>query len=194
MFLNQRNDIQSDFSHFTDESAYLNLSNHSVHVVPIICSEEEHKGMSLDERKKILKKLMAFIRHIDISYKTIYIEKKHIKDSIEATGKLSKQLSSLIRENMDLFCSFDVVKIYYDNGQVEVTRVLSSVFILENVEFRKVIPSQYRLFQVADLICTLKLTELKLENHTLSKSEKAFFEDERTLKKNYLKPIKKKEL
>ena len=150
--------------------------------------------MSLDERRKILKKLMAFIRHIDISYKTIYIEKKHIKDSIEATGKLSKQLSSLIRENMDLFCSFDVVKIYYDNGQVEVTRVLSSVFILENVEFRKVIPSQYRLFQVADLICTLKLTELKLENHTLSKSEKAFFEDERTLKKNYLKPIKKKEL
>ena len=65
--------------------------------------------MSLDERRKILKKLMAFIRHIDISYKTIYIEKKHIKDSIEATGKLSKQLSSLIRENMDLFCSFDVV-------------------------------------------------------------------------------------
>ena len=123
----------------------------------------------------------------------LFVQKKNIKDSIEATGKLSKQLSSLIRENMDLFYSFDVVKIYYDNGQVEVTRVLSSVFnaLLENVEFRKVIPSQYRLFQVADLICTLKLTELKLENHTLSKSEKAFFEDKRTLKKNYLKPIKK---
>ena len=177
VFHNQSNDIQFDLSHFNDELAYLNLSNHCVHAGPIIRSEEEYKGMSLDERRKILKKLMAFIRHIDISYKTIYIEKKHIKDSIEATGKLSKQ-------------------IYYDNGQVEVTRVLSSVFnaLLENVEFRKVIPSQYRLFQVADLICTLKLTELKLENHTLSKSEKAFFEDERTLKKNYLKPIKKKEL
>ena len=47
--------------------------------------------------------------------------------------------------------------------------------LLENVEFRKVIPSQYRLFQVADLICTLKLTELKLANNTLSKSEKPFF-------------------
>lgn len=71
-----------------------------------------------------------------------------------------------------------------------------SVFnaLLENVEFRKVIPSQYRLFQVADLICTLKLTELKLANHTLSKSEKTFFESERILKKNYLKPIKSKEL
>ncbi len=196
VFHNQNNDIQSDLEHFENELAHLNLPNHCVHAGPIIRSEEEYKGMSLDERRKILKRLMAFIRHINISYKTIYIEKKHITDSVEAIGKLSKQLSSIIRENIDLFCSFDVVKIYYDNGQVEVTRVLSSVFnaLLENVEFRKVIPSQYRLFQVADLICTLKLTELKLENHTLSKSEKTFFENERTLKKNYLKPIKIKEL
>ena len=196
VFHNQSNDIQSDLAHFEDELSYLNLPNHCVHAGPIIRSEEEYKGMTLDKRRKILKKLMAFVRHVDISYKAMYIKKKHIEDSIEATGKLSKQLSSLIRENMNLFCSFDVVKIYYDNGQVEVTRVLSSVFnaLLENVEFRKVIPSQYRLFQVADLICTLKLTELKLANHTLSKSEKTFFESERILKKNYLKPIKSKEL
>ena len=59
--------------------------------------------------------------------------------------------------------------LYYDNGQIEVARILSSVFnaLLENVEFRRVIPADYRLFQVADLICTLKLTELKAENHTL---------------------------
>lgn len=31
----------------------------------------------------------------------LFVQKKNIKDSIEATGKLSKQLSSLIRENMD---------------------------------------------------------------------------------------------
>ena len=196
VFHNQSNDIQSDLAHFEDELSYLNLPNHCVHAGPIIRSEEEYKGMTLDKRRKILKILMAFVRHVDISYKAMYIEKKHIEDSIEATGKLSKQLSSLIRENMNLFCSFDVVKIYYDNGQVEVTRVLSSVFnaLLENVEFRKVIPSQYRLFQVADLICTLKLTELKLANNTLSKSEKTFFESKKTLKKNYLKPIKSKEL
>jgi hypothetical protein len=96
-----------------------------------------------------------------------------------------------IREN-----SFDVVKIYYDNGQVEVTRILSSVFnaLLENVEFKKVIPADYRLFQVADLICTLKLTELKANRHLLSKSEIYFFENERTLKKNYLKSLGKKEM
>ena len=53
-------------------------------------------------------------------------------------------------------------------------------------------PSDYRLFQVADLVCTLKLMELKLENHALSKSEEKFFESERTLRKNYLKPMSNK--
>lgn len=136
-------------------------------------------------------KIMSFVRRLNINFKSIYIEKKHIEDSIEATGKLSKQLA-----NYAFFCNYDTVKIYYDNGQVEVTRILSSVFnaLLENVEFRKVIPADYRLLQVADLICTLKLTELKMENHLLSKSEIYFFNDERTLKKNYLKPLSKKEL
>lgn len=124
------------------------------------------------------------------------MEKKHIQDTIEATGKLSKQLATFIRDNYEFFCSYDTVKIYYDNGQIEVTRILSSVFnaLLENVEFRKLLPADYRLFQVADLICTLKLTELKMTNHLLSKSEIYFFNDQRTLKKNYLKPLARKEL
>lgn len=52
MFHNQNNDIQSDLSHFNDELAYINLTNHCVHASPIIRSEEEYKGMSLDELKK----------------------------------------------------------------------------------------------------------------------------------------------
>ena len=115
---------------------------------------------------------------------------------MEAAGRLSKQLAAFIRENYNFFCDFEKVKIYYDNGQVEVTRILSSVFnaLLENVEFRKVIPADYRLFQVADLICTLKLTELKSKAHLLSKSERFFFESERVFTKNYLKPLEKKEV
>ena len=54
--------------------------------------------------------------------------------------------------------------------------------------------AEYRLFQVADLVCTLKLIELKMSAHQLSKSEKKFFIDERTLKKNYLKPLATKQL
>ena len=54
-------------------------------------------------------------------------------------------------------------------------------------------PSEYRLFQAADLLCTMSLIRLKLENNLFSKSEMAFFGNIRDLKKNYLKPLSKKE-
>ena len=124
-----------------------------------------------------------------------YLEKKHIEDSVEATGKLSKLISSFIRNHFDEFLAFDDVKIYYDNGQVEVSRLLSSVFnaLLPNPIFRKVMPTDYKLFQVADFICTMELVSLKLENSLFSKSEMNFFGNKRDLKQNYLKALKKKE-
>ena len=188
--------LNGDIRKLEEALSYIGWSKHCVHAGPLLRSEEEYRGYSIKERRKIIMKVMSFIRHLDIHFKSIYIEKKHIEDTIEATGKLSKQLAMFIRDNMEFFYSFDVVKVYYDNGQVEVTRVLSSVFnvLLENVEFRKVIPADYRLFQVADLICTLKLTELKMERNILSKSDLYFFGNERTIKKNYLKPLAKKEI
>ena len=120
--------------------------------------------------------------------------KKHISDVVEATGRLSKQISEFIEHYEDFF-AFDDVKIYYDNGQVEVSKILSSVFnaLLPNPIFRRVMPSEYKLFQAADLLCSLELIKLKLENNMFSKSEKTFFENIRDLKKNYLKPLGKKE-
>ncbi len=189
-------DIENDLMILENELANIGWPKHCVHAGPVIRSEEEYRGYDLKERQKILMKMMSFVRHVDLQFKSIYIEKKHISDTVEATGKLSKQLALFIRDNYQMFCDYDVVKIYYDNGQVEVTRILSSVFnaLLENVEFRKVMPADYRLFQVADLICTVKLAELKMERRQLSKSEVFFFNDERTLRKNYLKPLSKKEL
>jgi hypothetical protein len=76
-----------------------------------------------------------------------------------------------------------------------VTRILSSVLntLLPEVEFRKVLPSDYRLFQVADLICTLELIRLKMETKTLSKHELAFWGKGSDFRKNYLKKIYRKE-
>ena len=170
--------------------------NHCVHAGPIIRAEYEYKECSLYERQQIIRRLMTFTRKLDIRFNAIYVEKKKGSDEIEITGNLSRQLADLVRQNMNMFSEYDVVKVYYDNGQTEVTKILVSVFttLLSNVKFIKVIPSDYRLFQVADLICTLKLTELKSERHMLSKSEQYFFQDDRTFKKNYIKPLTKKQL
>lgn len=196
VFHDQDNDITDDLSKLNERFAYMGLENFCVHAGPIIRMENEHKNNDIEERKKILKTMMAFIRHLNIKSYTVYIEKKHISDEVEAVGQLSKQLSRFMREHLDFFYSFDLIKVYYDNGQVQVSKIISSVFntLLDNVEFRKVMPADYRLFQVADVICTIKYLELKKTNKILSKQELNFFSDERTLLKNYIKPVNDKEL
>lgn len=195
VFHNQDADIQENINYLDTELSHLGLKNLCIHTGPIIRKEEIYKEMDVIERRRIFNKMMAFIRSIDIRYKCFYIEKKHIEDSVDATGKLSKQISQFIRNYYNDFLAFNNVKIYYDNGQVQVSRLLSSVFnaLLQNPIFRKVMPANYKLFQVADFICTMELINLKIENNSISNSEMTFFGNLRDLKQNYLKTLKKKE-
>ena len=194
IFHNQTVDIQDQIKHLDEELSYLGLDNICIHTGPIIRREEIYKDMNIIERRQVFNKMIAFIRNADIRFKTFNIEKKHIKDTVEATGRLSRQISQFIREHYTDFLTFDVVKIYYDNGQVEVSKLLSSVFnaLLPNPIFRKVMPSDYKLFQAADFICSMELVRLKLESNQFSKSEMTFFGSQRYLKQNYLNILKKK--
>ncbi len=167
--------------------------DHCFHIGPLIRREEDYLFLSIHERRRLLNKLVAFIRNIHIRYHVCMVEKKQAPDAMSLTIALSKQLSRYLSENLAFFHSFDRIVVYYDNGQVELNRVLASVFavLLPHAEFRRVLPSQYRLFQVADLLCTMELTALKAERHLLSKSETAFFGSARDMKKNYLSPLRK---
>ncbi len=196
VFHNQDSDIAEDIRKFNNELALLGFEqSHCVHNGPIIRKEAPYEHINIKERRRIFNKMVAFTRQLDISFKCFHIEKKHIADTIEASSKLSKQLSSFICGNYNDFLSYDQIKVYYDNGQIELTRILSSVLnaLLPNIKFRKVLPSEYRLFQVADLICTLELMRLKMETKTISRHELAFWGKESDFKKNYLKQIYQKE-
>ncbi len=196
VFHDQDNDISDCLSSLEQELSYLGYAHHCLHAGPIIRMESEYKNEDIVLRRKLLMKLMGFIRKIKVKHRSFYIEKKHVEDITDATGKISKQIAAWMKNNYETLLSYDIVKIYYDNGQVELSRILASVFnaLLPSVETKKVIPSDYRLFQVADFICTMKLTELKIENHTMSVQEQRFFGGEDGVKKNYLKDLKKYEL
>ena len=195
VFHDQKTSIMPAVKRLDSELSHMGLDKICIHTGPIIRKEEIYQNMTIEERRGIFNKMMAFVRQIDIRYKCFFVEKKHLSNVVDITGRLSKKISQFIYENYQEILSFDNVKIYYDNGQVEVSKILSSVFntLLPNPEFRKVMPMDYKLFQVADLICTMKLVQIKLDNHMFSKSEKIFFGNLRDLKKNYLKPLNKKE-
>lgn len=168
--------------------------DHCFHAGPIIRREEDYRNLSITERRKCLNRILTFAKHTNISYISFSTEKKHISDSLELTVSLTKQLSSFIRNEYSFFTQFDRIIVYYDNGQIELNKLLASVFavMLPQAEFRKVIPADYRLFQVADLFCTMELIAIKYEHHIMSKTEEAFFGSMRDMQKNYLKHIKNK--
>jgi hypothetical protein len=165
----------------------------SLHAGPIIRRDtKDFENVDRKTRKKLMMALMAFFRRSPLTCKSIYIEKKHMEDDVEMIGRLSIELKRFLTDNLQFFLSFDKVKIYYDNGQIPIARMLSTIFrfVLTNTEFKKVIPSDFRLFQISDMLCTLKLIELKQATKSLSKSELAFFDySDRILKKHYLNVI-----
>lgn len=196
VFHNQDVDLTEDLEKLDRELVNIGFSGQCLHTGPIIRGEENYRQIELRDRQKILRKMMGFIRKMNISYKSFYIEKRQFDNSLDAVGRLSKKLAFFIKEHYMLLFEYDVIKVYYDNGQIEVNKILSSVFnaLLDNVVFKKVLPKDYRLFQVADFLCMMTLIELKKNNKSLSKSEILFFESERVLTKQYLKRIKEKEL
>ena len=168
---------------------------HPVHTMPLIRRESFYKNDTIEERQHLFKMLYHFARKAPLSYMRL------IADSSKAgreglRDEVSSQTKVLVKKHLDYFSKFDKIILYYDQGQRELSRILFSVFstLPTMVEFRTIKPSDYKLFQVADLICSLSLLELKASEGRLSKSEKDFVGNRRELKKNYLSKIEKKML
>ena len=126
----------------------------------------------------------------------MFVEKRECAGIINLTAKLSKLISAFVKEHLAYFHAFDEVIVYYDDGQIELTRVLTSTLtaLLSNVAFRLVKPSDYKLFQLADMLCTLELVAIKFQAKSPSRSELDFFHSNREFNRNYLKVIRKKRL
>ena len=193
VFHEQNQDISSQLKNFNNKLIQLGFINHSIHTAPIIRKELSYIDIDLVLRRKLLSFTMGFIRNIDIKWTTISITKKQFNNFDEEISKLAKELSNFIKNNISYMLSFDNIKIYYDNGQTEIKTLINSVFSsnLPNVIMKNILSTDYRLFQVADFICTFDLLNKKYNTKQLSKSELIFFESERNLYRNYLKPLAK---
>ena len=191
----QSKDISAEILTLDNALKDTTLKRNFIHVGPLIRREAEYKYMAKEERLQILRRIIKFAKRVDFMYKTFYIEKKHIGDDYEMISKLARQLSDFIKQHYPYFLSFDMVKLYYDNGQAGVMKIIISVFtaLFENVEYKKSLQEDYKMLQVADLTCTAKLTELKMKNKTLSRSERHLLGTDRDINKNLLKPLGKKE-
>lgn len=192
----QRIDISEAIRRLDESLAYLGYAGgQAIHTEPLIRRENPYQNYRPNERRAIFSRLYYFALNCDIKYKSFIFKKSEYRDIFKLEARMAREISGFIRENLPYFQSFEKVILYYDNGQHELNRILNTVLATELADYdvRRVQPNDYKLFQVADLICTLELLEQKMNDKQMSKSELLLFHSKRDLKKDFLKGIHKKE-
>jgi len=169
------------------------------HAGPIIRKEDGYALLSRHWRSRVFDRMMTFARNVDFRYHCISVDKRFVTSAENIAERLRNGLYSFIDSQSEMVRQFKKVKVYYDCGQSAVTNLLHETLSsvrLPSVEFaQNVKPSQYKLFQVADLICTVKLMEQKLAHgDSLTISEERFFGGTRAFKRNILRKLSRKEI
>ena len=196
VFHNQSININENISKLEESVRVSGFDVEYIHTGPVIRREDVFANYSIDERRKLIYKMLNFYNNCEIFHDTVIINRKEATDKLTLFGKLAKGITEMIRRHIEYFNQFDKVIVYYDNGQIELSSILNAVLtvLFGDVEFRKAEPQKYRLLQVADFICSMELLKIKRDEKRLSKSEEKFFYKTQELKKVFLKSIDKKKL
>lgn len=191
---NQDVDISNQIAHLDQELTLIGIPNHTVHTSPLIRREENYVNMHPNERRKIFSKLYYFAINCDIQYKTFIYDKKEFDDLLKMEERMYRDMKAFFDESLVYFQEFENVILYYDNGQQKLNHILNLVLAacFSKYEVRRILPSEYKLFQVADLICTVELLNKKFETEEMTRSEKLIFHTKRDFKKDFFKGLRKK--
>lgn len=191
----QSKDISAQIRVLDETLKATSLNRDFIHIGPLIRREDEYLYMNSSERLQILRRLIKFAAKTDFLYKTFSVEKKHLEDDNEIIARLVRQFSDFLRQHYPYFLSFDTIKLYYDHGQDGVLRIILTVFttLFENVNYKKSQQKDYKMLQVADLICTAELVRLKMESKSLSRSERYMLGSDKAIDKLLFKPLRNKE-
>ena len=196
LFHDQNYEIAPNIKKLEDSIKDAGFDFEYIHTGPVIRREDVFFRLSIDERRKLIFKMLNFIISSPVTYEIAVVNRREAMDKISLSGKLGREISNVIAIHKAFFDKFDKIIVYYDNGQIELGTILNTVFSIHfsNVEFRKAEPQKYRLLQAADFICSMELLKIKKNENRLSKSEKQFFYRPQELKKVFFKAIEKKKL
>ena len=189
-------DISDQIEKLNSALSVIGLPNHTIHTNPLIRREENYVHMLPNERRKIFSKLYYFTLNCDIHYKTFIYQKNNFDDIYKLDERMLRDIKTFFSDNLSYFQSFDNIIMYYDNGQPRLNKILNYTLaaVFAKYEMRKISPSEYKLFQVADLICTIELMSKKFETEEMTKSEMLIFHSKRDFKKDFQKGLRKKQL
>ena len=196
VFHDQKNDIKGHIERLNQSLREHSKMDFAIHTEPLIRREEMYSDMTPTERRSIFTKLFFFTIGVNIQYRCFVFSKKNYKSSKSLLKCISNELHNYFLANKKMFNKYDEIVVYYDNGQLPIKQTIMSLFtfLFNSFEMKKVLPVEYRLFQTADMICTMCLMDAKYQNHPMSNSEKIIFNSKYDFYHDFMNPLKKKEM
>ena len=159
---------------------------------------KDYGFLDIEQRKMMLAYFSSFVRKLPISYITFVYRCSQFEDPARPMERMERNISSAMVEHLDSFQSFDDVKVYYDNGQDIVKQALDrsvgKILSKGVVRRRKTSMTGYRLEQVADYLCTIKLVLAKYEAKENGETYNKFFGGIGSFKRNWLKQARSKRI
>ncbi len=132
-----------------------------------------------------------------MAYTAFLYEKKLFDNGETLAAKMCRDAVMFLFDHLERFQSFDIVKVYYDDGQKIVSQTLRMAagyaLTKDPALFRSCDVAAYRLSQVADFLCTIELTAHKYENEGTTYTDEKVFGGVSALKTKYLKNVDGKE-
>ena len=103
VFHNQDSDIENQVAKLEASMKNAGFDEEYIHTGPIIRREEIFARYSIDERRKLLYKMLNFVNSCPISYLTVVINRKEAVDKVSLSGKLAKAINTTISAHQDFF-------------------------------------------------------------------------------------------
>ena len=166
------------------------------HASPLMNGKDMYSGLDPGTRKVLLGSFRVFFRHTPVRYHTFAYATKQFASLERLAGAMRRDLVNFLFDNLAELQGYDAVKVYYDNGQRSIAESLhlaiEYALSRDTVVYRSAQPSEYRLSQVADYICTMELTAIKFAEHATTATDEKFFGKWSDFKKGILKETRKK--
>ena len=196
VFHDQSNDLSRTIELYEQSLESRGLPNTPFHFNPLLRANERYSDLDASQRSKLLMSFNTFAQHTPFSYHVFAYRKDRYESADKLVRTMKRDLTEFLFDNLDTFTEFDLVKIYYDDGQPLITRILHAAFeyalFKSAVLYREAHPAEYRMFQVADFACGIELTALKYGHREETSTDRRFFGQWRDFKKNYLRKLRRK--
>lgn len=169
------------------------LSDIPFHGKDLLHGHSGYSNISVGDRKRLLTQFSRFVRELPISFFTLRYDGMTIHNKNELEARTRQDLASYIFDKLSYFQAFDVIAIYYDNGQGAVSAALHDAldFVLaKNVaDYRHADPNARRLLQVADYVCTIQRISEDYDAERQSNMHELFFGNRRSFKQSFKKQL-----